>query len=91
MPIEIQTKKPIIELGIPGPAGGGGSAVELDTTLTQSGKAADAKAVGDALADLKAITDTGGYFTADTVEGALQEIGAELSGINTLVGTGVIA
>lgn len=30
--------------------GGGGSTVELDTTLTQSGKAADAKAVGDALA-----------------------------------------
>ena len=29
---------------------GGGSTVELDTTLTQSGKAADAKAVGDALA-----------------------------------------
>ena len=28
----------------------GGSTVELDTTLTQSGKAADAKAVGDALA-----------------------------------------
>lgn len=37
------------------------------------------------------IADTGGYFTADTVEGALQEIGAELSGINTLIGTGVIA
>ena len=33
------------------PAGGGGSTVELDTTLTQSGKAADAKAVGDALAE----------------------------------------
>ena len=31
--------------------GGGGSAVELDTTLTQPGKAADAKAVGDALAE----------------------------------------
>ena len=30
--------------------GGGGSSIELDTTLTQSGKAADAKAVGDALA-----------------------------------------
>ncbi len=29
---------------------GGGSKIELDTTLTQSGKAADAKAVGDALA-----------------------------------------
>ena len=32
------------------PSGGGGSTVELDTALTQSGKAADAKAVGDALA-----------------------------------------
>ena len=30
--------------------GGGGSSIALDTTLTQSGKAADAKAVGDALA-----------------------------------------
>ena len=30
--------------------GGGGSAVELDTTLSEAGKAADAKAVGDALA-----------------------------------------
>ena len=30
--------------------GGGGASIELDTTLTQSGKAADAKAVGDALA-----------------------------------------
>lgn len=38
----------------------------------------------------KAITDTGGYFTTDTVEGALQEIGAELSGVNTLIGSGVI-
>ena len=38
----------------------------------------------------EAITDAGGYFTTDTVEGALQEIGAELAGINTLIGTGVI-
>lgn len=30
--------------------GGGGSTVELDTTLSEAGKAADAKAVGDALA-----------------------------------------
>lgn len=36
------------------------------------------------------ITDTGGYFTTDTVEGALQEIGAELAGINTLLGSGEI-
>ena len=33
-------------------AEGGGSTVELDTTLTQSGKAADAKAVGDKLSEL---------------------------------------
>jgi hypothetical protein len=39
----------------------------------------------------KAITDAGGYYTTDTVEGALQEIGAELAGINTLIGSGVIA
>lgn len=38
----------------------------------------------------EAITDTGGYFTTDTVEDALQEIGAELAGINTLIGSGVI-
>lgn len=36
------------------------------------------------------ITDTGGYFTTDTVEGALQEIGAELAGINTLIGSGEV-
>ena len=35
---------------IPSGGGGGGSTVELDTTLTQSGKAADSKAVGNALA-----------------------------------------
>ena len=33
-------------------AEGGGATVELDTTLTQSGKAADAKAVGDRLSAL---------------------------------------
>lgn len=38
----------------------------------------------------KSITDTGGYYTTDTVDGALQEIGAELAGVNTLIGTGVI-
>lgn len=36
-----------------------------------------------------AITDSGGYFTADTVNGALQEIGAELAGVNTLLGGGM--
>lgn len=39
----------------------GGGKVELDTTLTQEGKAADAKAVGDALAELEAqIPESGG-------------------------------
>ena len=37
----------------------------------------------------KSITDGGGHFTTDTVEGALQEIGAELAGINTLLGSGI--
>ena len=39
----------------------------------------------------QAITDTGNYYTTDTVDGALQEIGAELAGINTLIGSGVIS
>lgn len=38
----------------------------------------------------KAITDVGGYFSTDTVDGALQEIGAEIAGVNTLIGSGVI-
>lgn len=37
--------------------GGGGSTVELDTTLSEAGKASDAKAVGDALAEKADITD----------------------------------
>lgn len=39
----------------------------------------------------ESITDAGGYFTTDTVEAALQEIGAEIAGVNTLIGTGVIS
>ena len=39
-----------------GGSGGGGS-VDLDTTLTQAGMAADAKAVGDRLGDLDAAFD----------------------------------
>ena len=37
----------------------------------------------------KSITDRGGYFTTDTVEGALQELGAELADLNTLLGSGI--
>ena len=43
-------------------SGGSGASVELDTTLTQSGKAADAKAVGDALAGKQ---PKGDYITRD--------------------------
>lgn len=39
----------------------------------------------------KSITDSGGYYTTDTVDGALQEIGAELEGINALLGSGGIS
>ena len=41
--------------------------VVLDTTLTQSGKAADAKAVGDALAEKQS---KGNYLTQDTLQSA---------------------
>lgn len=41
--------------------------VALDTTLTQSGKAADAKAVGDALADKQ---PKGDYLTQDNLQSA---------------------
>ena len=41
--------------------------VALDTTLTQSGKAADAKAVGDALAEKQ---PKGNYLTQDNLQSA---------------------
>ena len=47
--------------------------------------------VGVSTASDVSISDASGYFDSNDVEGALQEIGAELSGINTLIGTGVIA
>ena len=47
--ISVNGKIPLVD-GKAISATGGGPTVELDTTLTQSGKAADAKAVGDALA-----------------------------------------
>lgn len=47
--------------------GGGDSTVELDTTLTQSGKAADAKAVGDALVEKQPVGD---YLTQNELQAA---------------------
>lgn len=51
----------LLERPIPECSGGGGSSdpsrnVELDTTLTKSGAAADAKAVGDKIAEITGIT-----------------------------------
>ena len=48
--LSVNGKIPLVDGKAISATGGGGSTVELDTTLTQSGKAADAKAVGDALA-----------------------------------------
>lgn len=45
----------------------GGASIELDTTLTQSGKAADAKAVGDALAEKQ---PKGDYLTQNELQSA---------------------
>lgn len=48
-----------VEIAIP--EGGGGTSVEIDSTLTQASKAADAKVVGDKLGEVsKAIAELGG-------------------------------
>lgn len=39
--------------GPQGPAGDSSTSIELDTTLTEEGKPADAKAVGDAIAEIE--------------------------------------
>ena len=59
--------------------------------ITDSTPSTDYYTKTDNAFQTKAITDTGGYYTTDTVEAALQEIGAEIAGINTLIGTGVIS
>lgn len=71
--------------------GGGGASVELDTTLTQSGKAADAKAVGDAIPAYKINLDkysisADGTNATDTTNGINQAIvDAVADGYGTIV------
>lgn len=58
--------------------GKGGASIELDTTLTQAGKAADAKAVGDILENIiegvigkpvsVTVVDGGVIYGSDTIE-----------------------
>ena len=50
---------------------GGGTPVEIDDTLTQSGKAADAKAVGDRLSALNEAIDAKGDPTDEQVSSAV--------------------
>lgn len=50
--------------------GGGGSSIELDTTLKVSGKAADAKVTGDALNELKEAIDAQGEEIAKRAKDA---------------------
>ena len=51
--------------------GGGGASVIVDATLTQAGQAADAKAVGDALAGKQPVGD---YATENYVDSAISAI-----------------
>ena len=62
-----------------------GGSITIDSTVTQSStNPVTSAGIYTALSDkqTKAITDTGGYFTTDTVEGALQEIGGQLAGLD---------
>lgn len=66
--------------------------VELDTTLTQSGKAADAKAVGDALTELEQkIPENGGGGVSDYAEltNKPKINGVEVSGNKTSADYGI--
>lgn len=82
-----------ISVNIMGPAGAAGYTPVRGTDYWTADDVATIQSYIDEKATVfqsKSITDSGGYFTTDTVEGALQEIGAELAGINTLLGSGEI-
>lgn len=58
---------------------------EIDDTSNSENKTLSSKKSKE-LFQTKVITDYGGYFSSNTVDEALQEIGAELSGLETLLG-----
>lgn len=58
---------------------------EIDDSSNTETKTLSSKKIKDDF-QTKAITDEGDYFSSNTVEGALQELGAELSGLGTLLG-----
>lgn len=58
---------------------------EIDDSSNTETKTLSSKKIKDDF-QTKVITDEGGYFSSNTVEGVLQELGAELSGLDTLLG-----
>lgn len=62
-----------------------GNKTEIDDSANTETKTLSSKKIKDDF-QTKVITDEGGYFSSNTVEGVLQELGAELSGLDTLLG-----
>lgn len=58
---------------------------EIDDSANTETKTLSSKKIKDDF-QTKVITDAGGYFSSNTVEDVLQELGAELSGLGTLLG-----
>lgn len=58
---------------------------EIDDSANTETKTLSSKKIKDDF-QTKVITDAGGYFSSNTVEDVLQELGAELSGLDTLLG-----
>lgn len=58
---------------------------EIDDSANTETKTLSSKKIKDDF-QTKVITDEGGYFSSNTVEGVLQELGTELSGLDTLLG-----
>ena len=78
---DLTARKEIEELKKNGTGNGSGQNLTLDTTLTQSGKAADAKAVGDALDKVeKKIPSIEGLAKEDDIPTKPEDIGAQPAG-----------
>lgn len=58
---------------------------EIDDSSSTETKTLSSKKIKDDF-QTKVITDAGDYFSSNTVEGVLQELGAELNGLGTLLG-----
>lgn len=84
---DILTRLSAVEAGGGGGGtGGGGSTVELDTTMTKSGKAADAKAVGDKLSNLQTAlsnVETAHSTRMSTIEDTLVDVEESLGDIES--------